>query len=303
MKHKITKIIIFILVIGISFFYTIKWLSKREISLDNYTIELLLESSNNLEPKNRLINTIVTAIKESDKLNPVSYVIKDYDERDSNEEIIEVVSTKIEEKNQNPIIYIYNTHQGEKYSSPKEININYSVMDASLNLQQKLKKYNIDSFVETLSVQDVLNTNNWNYASSYRVTKSFMEQRKKENPYFMYYIDLHRDSVNKNISTVEINGIKYAKTLFLLGLENPNYKENEKEIEKLDKWLNDNYKGLSRGIYKKKGRGVNGVYNQDFSKFCFLIEVGGEENTYEEVDNTLNVIALMLNNYIGGKLD
>ena len=43
----------------------------------------------------------------------------------------------------------------------------------------------------------------------------------------------------------------------------------------LENWLNENYKGISRGIYRKKGKGVNGVYNQDFSSYCFLIEVGG----------------------------
>ena len=90
--------------------------------------------------------------------------------------------------------------------------------------------------------------------------------------------------------------------MFLLGLENNNYKANQKVMEKLETWLNVNYKGLSRGIYEKKGRGVNGVYNQDFSPNCILIEVGGEENTYEEVTNTMDVIAEMLYEYMKGKL-
>ena len=32
---------------------------------------------------------------------------------------------------------------------------------------------------------------------------------------------------------------------------------------------------------------------------CFLIEIGGEENTYEEVENTIDVISKMINYYIG----
>ena len=91
--------------------------------------------------------------------------------------------------------------------------------------------------------------------------------------------------------------------MFLLGLENSSYKSNEKNINKLENWLNKNYKGLSRGIYRKQGKGVNGVYNQDFSDNCFLIEVGGEKNTYEEVENTIDIIAKMISEYIGGKIE
>ena len=297
MNKKKYKIIIFVLIMFLSFFVTIKWLSNKEIDLDTNTIELLLENSGNIEPKNRVINKIVTTINDTKIINPVSVLLNEYKTNDSVQEIIVNNIVDIEEKV--PIVYIYNTHQSEKYSSPKEININYSVMDASFYLQKKLEEYGIYSIVETMSVQDVLNSNNWNYATSYRVSKMFMEKAKTDNPSLKFFFDIHRDSVNKSISSITINGVKYAKTMFLLGLENENYKSNESNIVKLENWLNKNYKGLSRGIYRKKGKGVNGVYNQDFSEFCFLIEVGGEENTYEEVENTIDVIAEMISSFIG----
>lgn len=300
MKKKYLKAIFSFLIIILSFIYTIKWLSNEDINLDNNTIELLLESSGNLEPKNRIISSIVSMIKDSDIVNPVSNMLNDYD----NKVNTVIVNNEIDMiKEDNKIVYIYNTHQKEQYKSSKEININYTVMDASFYLQKQLKKYGIDSFVETMSVQDVLNSNGWNYATSYRVSKMFMEQRKKENNTLKYFIDIHRDSVNENLSTVIINNKRYARTLFLLGLDNKDYKNNEEYIVKLDNWLNKNYKGLSRGIYRKRGKGVNGVYNQDFSPLCFLIEVGGEENTYEEVENTIDVIAEMLKEFIGGKIE
>ena len=301
MKKKKYIILLYFLLVLISFFLTIKWLSKYEFDLDQDTLELLLESSDSIEPKNRIINKIVKTINDTEIVNPVSILLNEY--KTNNEvETIAVSNEKISNINE-PIVYIYNTHQGEKYSSPKEINLYYSVMDASFYLQKKLKEYGIESIVETMSIQDVLNTNNWNYATSYRVSKMFMEKRKKENQSINYYFDIHRDSVDKSISTVTINGIKYAKTMFLLGLENSSYKSNEKNINKLENWLNKNYKGLSRGIYRKQGKGVNGVYNQDFSDNCFLIEVGGEENTYEEVENTIDIIAKMISEYIGGKIE
>ena len=289
--------------------YTIKWLDKVNLNINNDTLEILLESSGNINRKNRLINKIVSVVKNTDILDPVSIVINTYNSPRNIEKSEEVevekssnVHTYIE-KEEKPIVYIYNTHQTEKYSSSKEINLKYSVMDASYYLQKELKKYGIESLVENGSISDILNTNNWNYASSYRVSRMFLEKSKENNDALTYFIDLHRDSVNKNISTIEINGKKYARTMFLIGLENKDYKKNEVIVNKLENWLNTKYKGLSRGIYRKQGKGVNGVYNQDFSEYCILIEVGGEENTMEEVENTIEVIAEMLNYLIGEKND
>ena len=100
---------------------------------------------------------------------------------------------------------------------------------------------------------------------------------------------------NKNFNNLKNNYLfaDIARKTSEYKKENP-----EKNIIKLENWLEKNYPGISRGIYRKKGKGVNGVYNQDFSENCFLIEVGGEENNYEEVENTLDVIAEMLNYYL-----
>ena len=302
MKKIIIRVLIFIFLIVLSFIYTMKYLNNRiYIELDKETIDILLESSNTINNKNRMVNTLVSKIKDTDIINPVAIVLNNY--KSDTKEIVPVINEKEINKGKKPTIYIYNTHQQEKYISTKEININYSVLDASFYLQKRLKEYGIESIVETSSIQDVLNTNNWNYASSYRVSRMYMEKRKEENKSLKYYIDIHRDSVSKKISTVEINGKKYARTMFLLGLENEKYQDNEKTMKKLEEWLNVNYKGLSRGIYEKKGKGVNGVYNQDFSSNCILIEVGGEENTYEEVENSIDVIAEMIKENFGDLVD
>ena len=62
-------------------------------------------------------------------------------------------------------------------------------------------------------------------------------------------------------------------------------------------------KDLCRGIIKKSGKGVNGVYNQDFNSNTMLIEVGGQYNNISEVNNTLKVFANILSEYIKGDLD
>lgn len=306
MKRRIIKIFVLLLISIVSFYYSAKYVSKIKLDLDEETLSILLESNNDKTIKRKLVNKIVSTIESTEIANPVSLIVSYYGgskEKKDDPIITKPVIQENKEPNENkdspPVVYIYNTHQGEKYSSSKEINLNYSVIDASNYLKKRLKSYNINSIVEKGSIQDVLNANNWKYASSYRVSRMFLEQAKKKTESLTYFVDLHRDSVNKSVSTVEIKGKKYAKVMLLLGLENENYKENEKVITKLNDWLNTNYKGISRGIYKKEGKGVNGVYNQDFSSNCILIEVGGEENTYEEVENTIDVIAEMINFWVG----
>ena len=281
-----------------SFIITIKWLDDINIKLDSDTLDKLLASSSNLNSENKVINSIVEVITNNNYIDPVAIILKkysaNYNSQENNDNDVPVINVET-----SPLVYIYNTHQTEKYNSSLDVNINYSVLDASYLLQEKLKKYNISSVVESGSIKDILDTNNWNYASSYKVSRMYLENAKKNIPSLKYFIDLHRDSVNKKISTVEINGKSYARILFVLGLENINYLENKKVMEFMEDFLNTNYYGISRGIFEREGPGVNGVYNQDFSNNCVLIEVGGEYNTTEEVANTIEVIAEMINAYVG----
>ncbi len=210
------------------------------------------------------------------------------------------VSNLVYNNNKEKTIYIYSTHSDEEYSYQKNdiYNIVPNVKTASYILEDELERLGLFSLVETENTIDIVNKEGLKYYESYKVSRRLLEQRKKENPSLVYFIDLHRDSVDKKATTVTIKDKTYAKVMFLLGLENPNYKENLKLMEAMNDYLDKNYKGLSRGIYKKEGEGVNGVYNQDFDANAFLIEVGGVDNTIEEVSNSLKVIANCIYNYI-----
>ena len=200
-----------------------------------------------------------------------------------------------------PIVYIYNTHQKEEYTVEKNepYNITPTVLTTSYMLEEQLLKHGIKSVVEESSVSEALNKNKWKYASSYKVTKTFLEKAKEKYPSLKFYIDVHRDSVKYSITTKTINDKKYARVMFLIGLENKNYEENLKVTEAINNEVEKKYPGLSRGIYKKKGQGVNGVYNQDFSSNCILIEFGGNKNTIDEVYNTVIALGEIISNYIG----
>ena len=238
MKKNSLKILFVLFALAITFIVTIKWLDDINIKLDPDTLDKLIASSSNLNSENKVINSIVEVITNNNYIDPVAIILKkysaNYNSQENNNNDVPVINEET-----SPLVYIYNTHQTEKYNSSLDININYSVLDASYLLQEKLKKYNISSVVESGSIKDILDTNNWNYASSYKVSRMYLENAKKNIPSLKYFIDLHRDSVNKKISTVEINGKSYARILFVLGLENINYSENKKVMELVGEYLNE----------------------------------------------------------------
>ena len=187
-----------------------------------------------------------------------------------------------------PIIYIYNTHQTEEYASNYnlEYNINPTVTIVNYILESYFNDSNYKTYVEESSIKEILNANKWNYSSSYKASKILIEKRKNETNSFKYFIDVHRDSLKKDKTTVTINNKEYAKILFIIGLENPAYQQNLDFTNKINECLNTKYPTLSKGIYKKAGPGVKGVYNQDISPYAILVEMGGYENTIPEVLNS-----------------
>ena len=202
-----------------------------------------------------------------------------------------------------PIVYIYNTHQLEEYNSNMiyDYSIKPNVMIASYILKEKLAEYDIPSVVETGNIKEYLNSNNLKYSYSYEASRYFINKANNEYKTLKYYIDLHRDSALKDKTLLELNGKKYARCMFVVGLEHENYQENLDLALKLNNIIEQKYPDLSRGVLRKKGPNVNGIYNQDLSPNSVLIEVGGVENTIDEVYNTIEVIAETINTYLKGE--
>ena len=238
-----------------------------------------------------------------DLASPLTFLNRDYKGLTSNT-VVKLkkseTNKKIETKKENPTIYIYNTHQTEEYkpTSYLEYSVNPNVLMASYILEEQLSKKGHVVLVEEESVSKLRTTLGLNYAGSYKVTRSMMENAKKNNPTLKYYIDLHRDSLTHDKTTLTVDGKSYAKILFIVGLENSNYQENLDFTNKISDLLNQKVKGLSKGIYKKEGPLVNGVYNQDFSNRVILIELGGNENTIDEVYRSLIVLGEILDEVI-----
>lgn len=222
-----------------------------------------------------------------------------YDGSNSKNEYISDPDPK--ENHEYPVVYIYNTHQGEEYvgDNLQEHDVIPTVMLASYRLREKLNQNNIYTMVETNKISEILKINNWNYGSSYKASKLLMSDAKEKNQTLKYFLDIHRDSVSYKLSTLDYNGKKYAKVLFVVGTDYEGFEKNLEFSEKLSEKINTIIPGLSRGVLKKGGKGVNGIYNQDFSSNTLLIELGGTYNKLEEVTNTVDIISESLLDLIG----
>lgn len=315
-RKIILKLLIIIFLFSFSFVFTLRYFSNN-ISNEKFLKLLLSEGSayiDNNTNNDNIFSKIITLVTKIDIKEPTTLLKNNYRgdsfytsleeiTYDNTNPTSNYIKDPYEEKEiTNPIIYLYNTHQSEEYASSnsQSYNINPTVMMTSYILREKLNNGGLNTIVEENDVTEFLRTNNWSYSSSYKVTRLLMEDAYSKNPSLEYFIDLHRDSVKKDKSSVTIAGNNYAKILFIVGLENENYQKNLELTEVLNDMLNEMYPGLSRGIYKKKGKGVNGVYNQDFNPNTILIEVGGVDNTIDEVYNTCEAISTILIKYIKG---
>lgn len=210
------------------------------------------------------------------------------------------IDNPVENVSAEPLIYIYNSHQLEGYDTTnyEDYNITPNVMMASYLLREKLKELGIDSIVEEGNITELLRINNWDYSYSYEASRYYLKEAMDQYPSLKLFVDVHRDSINRQESTINIDGNNYAKILFVVGLDHENYSYNLALANSLNKILNSKYYGISRGVLTKKGEGVNGIYNQDLSPNAVLIEIGGYQNTIDEVLNSVMVVASILKEQI-----
>ena len=304
LKKFIFLVIVFFTIYFImGLFFNGKVINLKDILLINGLKEMTRKDSiitNNLDidittPENIILASFNKIIDK----NRIKELVSDdyYDYGKSKSEYVEdTTDIKIEE----PIVYIYNTHQLEEYNLEYlyDYSVKPNVLIASYILKEKLYNNGIPSVVETNNIKKYLNDNNLKYSYSYVASRHFIELMLKKENTIKYLIDIHRDSAKHNKTLYERDGKKYARIMFVVGLDHKNYEPNLNLANELNNIIEEKYPGISRGISKKTGKGVNGIYNQDISPNSMLIEVGGVDNTIEEVNNTMDVLAEIISNYI-----
>lgn len=211
--------------------------------------------------------------------------------------IIDIDDLKISKSisiNSNNKVYIYNTHDTEKYNLPytSDYSIIPDVTLASKILKEYLKNYNIDSYIETSSMKEYLSKNKLKYTDSYKASRYYLEKNLTKD--YKLILDIHRDSLRHKYTLYEKDNKKYARILFIIGASNKDYKKNKLIADNLNIRLNNEYKGISRGVTLREDIS----YNQDLNNKIILIKIGGIDSTLEEVNNTMEVLAKIISDYI-----
>ena len=256
----------------------------------NYAKENIINT-----PSNILVNRVVykeeipSGSKNKDDVKEESVVVS----KDKNEEKNEKVSDE-------PLIYIYNSHQKEEYSKEymEDYNVQPNVFLASHIMQEKLNNKGIKTIVMEDDITAYLDNNKLDYSKSYQASRFYLKPALDKYPTVKLFIDLHRDSTPKDVSTTTIDSKNYAKVMFVIGKEYDTYESNLAVASSINDRITSKYPTLSRGVLQKEGYGVNGVYNQDLKDNIILIELGGDKNNLEEVTNTIDVLVEIIGEYI-----
>ncbi len=197
------------------------------------------------------------------------------------------------------MVYIYFTHTRESFlpylkgvtdpNSAQHSKIN--VTKIGDHLMSELESLGIGTVVDKTDIMTNLNKKGLKYQKSYVESRKVVEAAISSNRDLTYLIDIHRDSQRREKTTININGKSYAKLAFVIGAENPNYEKNVKLASQIHQRLKERYPGLSRGIIEKAGASTNGKFNQDLSGNAMLIEFGGVDNTFEELNRSADAFA------------
>lgn len=225
---------------------------------DNYLNKILQKFININDPVGILKNQTENKIILKDKLKLSSYKYK---------------------------VYLYNTHDLEQYKDFIQ-NIKINVGNASLLLSNNLKSIGIDVIVEKQKVSDLTNND---LSKSFDTSKILIENII-QNENIDLFIDLHRDDEKKEVTTLELNGKKYAKVKFVVGRKNKNYMLNYNLTELINRKIKEKYPDLTRGIVLND----NYTYNQELSEKIIFINIGGYENDIVEVKNTIDLLGSII---------
>lgn len=237
-----------------------------------------------------------------------------FKERDLSKENIEKLFTNIKSiKELNPmhstfgkeVVYIYHSHSREAFLPYlKNVNKPEEAYHSEVNItlvgkmfEEALERRGLGTTVDTTDIVQELDRRGLNYGSSYPVSGELLQSAQKKNKDLEIFLDVHRDSLRRDSTTVEMAGEDHARLLFVVGTGHKNFEKNLAFTEGLQNQLASQYPGLSKGILKKDGSQGNGIYNQNLSPKSVIVEIGGVDNTAGELSRTVEALAEVLSDY------
>jgi stage II sporulation protein P len=191
-----------------------------------------------------------------------------------------------------PQVLIYHTHYSELYADSNPNDLNTGVIGVGNYLAELL--------TGQYGIQVIHDTTPYEYNSSYSLAGQRVSEILAANPSIQVVIDLHRDAAGSQKLTTVVNGKETANIMFFNGLcqtkdgplpyaSNP-YLEDCLAFSLQMKLISEAYyPGLARKNYLKAYQ-----YNQHMCPRSTLIEVGADNNTFEEAKNAMEPLADIL---------
>lgn len=184
-------------------------------------------------------------------------------------------------------VYIYNTHQSEGYVGGE------TVMDAAAILGNELEAKGIHVVLETADFGAYANAHGLDYNQSYQVSYNYLNDALVTYGGFDMIIDFHRDSIPREVSYLEVDGVKYAKMMPVVGGLATHVDAVTQTASTLSDIINTNMNGIMRSTMTREA-----YYNQSVSDKTILIECGGDVNPFEEVKNSMSILAEGIHDYL-----
>ncbi|WP_227396795.1 stage II sporulation protein P [Jeotgalibacillus aurantiacus] len=203
-------------------------------------------------------------------------------------------------------VLIYFTHSRESFlpylpetkDPNKAHHSKVNIMQTGPVIEQALEKRGVGAVVNKTDIVQSLRDKGLDYWNSYDESRHVVEAAMGDNGQLTYLVDVHRDALRREATVLEHEGTIYAKTAFVVGGEHAGSKENQAFSEEIHRRMNERVPGISRGVYVKKGEGTNGKFNQDLSSRSVLLELGGVDNTFEELNRSAEIFAEVLSEMI-----
>lgn len=197
----------------------------------------------------------------------------------------EEATNNLQDKANKKKIYIYNTHQYEEYQT-------HTVMDGARHLKGTLEKLGYEVIVEENDFEAYKRANNMDLTETYPTSKIFLDKAIEKHGPFDLIIDFHRDAISKDASTFTTSNKSYAKMMMVVSLSSTNHASVEANSATLHEQVDLVQPGIMRYDFKRE----YAFYNQQCAPKMLLMEIGGMENTYQEVTNSLDVLAIAIDN-------
>ncbi|UOQ93794.1 stage II sporulation protein P [Halobacillus shinanisalinarum] len=242
---------------------------------------------------------------------PLDVVLEDREavEPEDNEKVAPPPKEDNEQNTGNrDVVFIYSTHNRESFlphlpDGTKQTNAFHDEVNITKVGERLAKTLEANGVGANADQSDITTSAKDLGISSYDASRKVVKEAMATNDDIKYIFDLHRDTVSEDVTTKEINGETYARTIFVVGAKHPDYEKNLKIATELHKRMEEKYPGLSRGVLTKKGVGVDGKYNQDLSNNAVLVEFGGIHNSLDETYRTADAMAEVFSDYYWEKAE